>query len=81
MESHWENSSSNSIVKDILEQSTEATRAEIEALISGGYVEKPLISGLAYQDMDSKEPQKKTDTSVEHTFRDWIFDGCRRTSR
>lgn len=59
MESHWENSSSNSIVKDILEQSTEATRAEIEALISGGYVEKPLISGLAYQDMDSKEPQKR----------------------
>lgn len=55
----WENSSSNSIVKDILEHSNEATRAEIEALISGEYVEKALISGLTYADFDSGEPQKK----------------------
>lgn len=59
MESHWENSSSNSIVKDILENSTETTRAEIEALISGEYVEKTLISGLTYSDFDSAEPPKK----------------------
>ncbi len=59
MESHWENSSSNSIVKDILEHSTESTRAEIEALISGECVEKPIISGLTYSDFDSKEPQKR----------------------
>lgn len=59
MESHWENSSSNSIVKDILKHSNETTRAEIEALISGEYVEKALISGLTYADFDSGEPQKK----------------------
>ncbi len=59
MESHWENSSSNSIVKDILEHSNETTKAEIEALISGEYVEKALISGLTYSDFDSKEPQKR----------------------
>ncbi len=59
MESHWENSSSNHIVKDILEHSNETTRAEIEALISGECVEKPLISGLTYQDFDSREPQKR----------------------
>lgn len=59
MESHWENSSSNSIVKDILEHSDETARAEIEALISGEYVEKPIISGLTYSDFDSREPQKK----------------------
>lgn len=59
MESHWENSSSNSIVRDILEHSNETTRAEIEALISGEYVEKPLISGLTYYDFDSEEPQKR----------------------
>ena len=59
MESHWENSSSNSIVKDILEYSNETTRAEIETLISGGYVEKTLIPGLTYSDFDSKEPQKR----------------------
>lgn len=59
MEAHWENSSGNSIVKDILEHSNETTRAEIEALISGECVEKPLISGLTYQDFDSREPQKR----------------------
>ncbi len=59
MESHWENSSSNNIVKDILEQSTETTRAEIEALISGECVEKPLIAGLTYADLDTEEPQKR----------------------
>lgn len=59
MESHWENSSSNSIVKDILEHSNETTRAEIEALISGEPVEKPLISGLTYSDFDSGEAEKR----------------------
>ncbi len=59
MESHWENSSSNSIVKEILEHSNETTKAEIEALISGEYVEKPLIDGLTYSDLDSGEPLKR----------------------
>ena len=35
MESHWENSSSNVIVQDIIENATETTKTEIEALISG----------------------------------------------
>lgn len=59
MESHWENSSSNTIVKDILEHANETTRAEIEALISGECVEKTLISGLTYSDMESKESLKR----------------------
>lgn len=59
MESHWENSSSNSIVKDILEHSTEATRTEMEALISGESIEKPLISGLTYSDFNNGNRQKK----------------------
>ena len=59
MESHWENSSSNRIVKEILEHSNETTRAEIEALISGEYVEKSLISGLTYSDFENEEPQKR----------------------
>ena len=55
MESHWENSSSNAIVQDILEEATETTKAEIEALISGEYVEKQLIPELTYTDFDSKD--------------------------
>lgn len=59
MESHWENSSSNHVIKDILEHSTETTKAEIETLISGEWVEKPLISGLTYSDLNSTEPQNR----------------------
>lgn len=59
MESHWENSSSNHIIKDILEHSTVTTKAEIETLISGEWVEKPLISGLTYFGFNSTEPQNR----------------------
>lgn len=55
MRPHWENSSSNAIVRDILEKATEATKAEIEALISGEAVEKEIIPELTYTDFDSKD--------------------------
>ncbi len=55
MESHWENSSSNAIVQDILAVATETTKSEIEALISGEAVEKTLIPELTYTDLDSKD--------------------------
>lgn len=55
MESHWENSSSNVIVQDIIENATQTTKAEIEALISGECVEKVLIPELTYTDLDSKD--------------------------
>lgn len=55
MESHWENSSGNAIVRDIIEESTEATKAEIETLISGESIEKPVIPELTYTDLDSRD--------------------------
>lgn len=55
MRPHWENSSSNAIVKDILEDATEATKEEIEALISGEAVEKEIIPELTYTDLDSED--------------------------
>nr|WP_304974234.1 AAA family ATPase [uncultured Acetatifactor sp.] len=54
MRPHWENSSSNAIVRDILEEATAATKAEIEALISGEAVEKEIIPELTYTDLDNK---------------------------
>lgn len=54
MEPHWENSSSNEIVQDILETATETTKSQIEALISGEAVEKVLIPELTYTDLGSK---------------------------
>lgn len=55
MEAHWANSSSNTIVQDILTDATETTKSEIEALISGEAVEKSLIPELTYTDLDSKD--------------------------
>lgn len=55
MEYYWVNSSSNSIIRDIIKDSTETTRAEIESLISGECVEKEIIPELTYADFDNKE--------------------------
>lgn len=55
MEAHWENSSSNAIIQDILADATETTKSEIEALISGEPVEKALIPELTYTDLDSQD--------------------------
>jgi hypothetical protein len=55
MEAHWENSSSNGIVQDILENSNATVKDEIEALISGQCVEKALIPELTYTDLESKD--------------------------
>lgn len=55
MEPHWENSSSNAIIQDSLDEATETTKSEIEELISGGYVEKSLIPELTYTDLNNKD--------------------------
>ena len=57
MEPHWENSSSNTIIQDFIENSTEATKSEIEALISGASIQKPLIPELTYTDLDSRDAE------------------------
>ena len=57
MEAHWENSSSNAIVQDILETATATTKNEIEALISGESVEKVLIPELTYTDLNSDDSE------------------------
>lgn len=57
MQSHWENSSSNGIIQNIIEEATESTKAEIEALISGECVEKLLVPELTYTDLDSKDAE------------------------
>lgn len=54
MRPHWENSSSNVIVKDILEDATASAKEEIEALISGEAVEKEIIPELTYTDLGNK---------------------------
>lgn len=57
MESHWENSSSNIIIQNILETASNTTRDQIEALISGEYVEKSLVPELTYTDLNSGDAE------------------------
>ena len=54
-EAYWANSSSNAIVRSIIEQSTATTRNEIETLLSGGIIEKELVPELTYTDLDSRD--------------------------
>lgn len=55
MEAHWENSSSNAIVQDLLADATETTKSQIEALISGEAVEKVLVPELTYTDLENDD--------------------------
>ena len=47
----WANTSSNSIVKTVREQSDAGTRAEIESLFRGEGVEKPIHEEITYGDI------------------------------
>ncbi len=59
MEAHWENSSSNAVVQDILASATETTKSQIEALISGDAIEKLLIPELTYTDLESEDLEER----------------------
>lgn len=48
---YWSNTSSNSIVKDLVEQADSDTKEEIEKLIAGGIIEKPVHEDITYEDI------------------------------
>ncbi|MFI3202068.1 MAG: PD-(D/E)XK nuclease domain-containing protein, partial [Eubacteriales bacterium] len=48
---HWANTSSNSIVKDLIYGADEVVKAEIEVLLSGGSIEKPIHEDITYEDV------------------------------
>lgn len=49
---YWANSSSNGIVRDLIDRSTGTVKKQIEELISGGVIEKELVQELTYKDLD-----------------------------
>lgn len=51
--SHWSNTSSNSIVKSLIEKADDDTKAEIEELIAGKTIEKTIHEDITYGDIDS----------------------------
>ena len=46
--SYWANTSSNSIVKDLVERADNVTKGEIERLIEWGSIEKPIHEDITY---------------------------------
>ena len=49
--SYWANTSSNSIVKSLIERADYITKGEIEALIEGNTIEKPVHEDITYDDV------------------------------
>lgn len=45
---YWANTSSNSIVRELIELADESVKAEIEILIDGGTIEKPIHEDITY---------------------------------
>lgn len=48
---YWANTSSNSIVRELVEHSDNSVKQEMEALIEGGTIEKPVHEDIAYEDI------------------------------
>lgn len=48
---YWSNTSSNSIVRELIEQADQAMRQEIEDLIEGKTIEKPIHEDITYADI------------------------------
>ena len=48
---YWSNTSSNSIVRDLIRDADDETRAELETLLSGGTIRKPVHEDITYEDI------------------------------
>lgn len=51
----WSNTSSNSIVRTLVERADIRTKQEIEALIEGGSIEKPIHEDITYEDIGADQ--------------------------
>ena len=52
---YWSNTSSNSIVRNLVEHADISAKQEIEALIEGGTITKPIHEDITYDDMESTQ--------------------------
>ncbi|MDR1765808.1 MAG: ATP-binding protein [Lachnospiraceae bacterium] len=53
LQPYWANTSSNDIVRRLVDASNDDMRAEMEALMSGGTIEKPISESVTYRDLES----------------------------
>lgn len=52
---YWSNTSSNSIVRELIDAADEKTKREIEELIAGGTIEKPVHEEITYGDIHTSQ--------------------------
>lgn len=52
---YWSNTSSNSIVRSLIDKADEDVKGEIEVLIQGGTIEKPVHEDITYEDIDKSQ--------------------------
>lgn len=52
---HWANTSSNRIIKNLVEHADLSTKEELEQLIAGGTIEKPIHEDITYEDIEKSE--------------------------
>lgn len=52
---YWSNTSSNSIIRELVEGADAATRQEIEKLIAGEIIEKPVYEDITYDDIHESQ--------------------------
>ena len=53
-EPYWSNTSSNSIVREMIDDADEDTRRELEILMDGGTIEKPIHEDITYGDIHER---------------------------
>ena len=54
-EPYWSNTSSNTIVRDLVLRADEKTRKELDTLIEGGTIEKPIHEEITYADIHASD--------------------------
>ena len=52
---HWANTSSNRIIRTLVERADLSTKEELEQLIAGGTIEKPIHEDITYDDINKSE--------------------------
>lgn len=52
---YWSNTSSNSIVRELVENADSDTKKELENLIAGNSIEKPIHEDITYEDMNQSQ--------------------------
>lgn len=52
---YWANTSSNSVIKEMIEKSDDTTRAELEDIMSGKTIAKPIHEDITYEDIYSSQ--------------------------